>query len=444
MISMAKVYPFKGVRYNTQQAGPMEDIVTPPYDVINKEAQQEYYDRSPVNIIRLEYGKTFATDTEQDNQYTRAAQQYRQWLQDGTLFYEDTPSLYFYQQDFRAYGQEYQRKGIICTLQLEPYENNIVIPHEETLPKAKADRLKLMHHCKANFSSIFGIYIDKTNTALKLFEQIQTKSPDIRFTDDSGIIHKLWVVQDADIINQWQVLLEDKQVYIADGHHRYETGLQFQKETDSKDCPKCDRIMITLVNTYDPGLVVFPTYRLVHNIPDFAPKELEAKLSNLYKTSYLTLGDMSNEAAVKQAAQAIVDALASANKEYHNFAMYTGNNKALMFSIPRTNEKFRPDRSVQWNSLDITVLQEVILNRELGVGDKQRAEGNMLAYTRDPVEALAKVVSGEYQASFLLNPTLTDEVISVAGQREKMPQKSTFYYPKLITGLVINPLDTDT
>lgn len=438
---MAKVYPFTGVRYAMQQVGPMEDIVTPPYDVINKEAQQEYYDRNPANIIRLELGKTFPSDTEQDNQYTRAAQQYRQWLRDGTLFYEDTPSLYFYEQDFWAYEQEYKRRGVICALQLESYENNVVIPHEETLPKAKADRLKLMHHCKANFSSIFGIYMDKENTALKLFEQVQAKAPDISITDDSEITHKIWVVRDADIIDRWQVLLEDKQVYIADGHHRYETGLQFQKEMEGKDCPGSDRIMITLVNTYDPGLVVFPTYRLVHNIPDFAPQRLEAQLSNLYKASYLTLGELTTEAAVNEAAQAIVEALANADQDLHNFAMYSGGNKALMFSIPCTDEKLRAEKSAQWNSLDITVLQEVILNRQLGIDDKQRAEGNMLAYTRDAAEALARVINGEYQASFLLNPTLTDEVIAVAGQREKMPQKSTFYYPKLITGLVINPLD---
>jgi len=438
---MAKVFPFKGVRYNLKKAGPIENLVTPPYDVINKEAQEAYYDRSPDNIIRLELGKTFASDTEKDNQYTRAAQQYRQWLEDGTLFYEDRPSLYFYEQGFSAYHREYTRKGIICALQLEPYENNVVIPHEETLPKAKADRLKLMHHCKANFSSIFGIYNDETNTALTLFETVRDKAPDISFTDDSGVSHKLWVVKNEDIIGQWQALLADKQVYIADGHHRYETALQFQKEMAGQECPGCDRIMITLVNTYDPGLVVFPTYRLVHNLSDFDAKELEARLSSNYKASYLTLGNLTGEGEIKQAAQAIVDALANADRNFHNFCMYTGGNKALMFSIPRTGEKFKPEKSAEWNSLDITVLQELILNRQLGIGDKERAEGNMLAYTRDAEEALTKVINGEFQASFLLNPTLTNEVIAVAGQREKMPQKSTFYYPKLITGLVINPLD---
>jgi uncharacterized protein (DUF1015 family) len=419
----------------------LEDIVTPPYDVINKEAQKDYYDRSSANIIRLELGKTFPSDSEQDNQYTRAAQQYRQWLEDGTLFYESEPSLYFYEQGFSAYDQHYTRRGIICALQLEPYENNVVIPHEETLPKAKADRLKLMHHCRTNFSSIFGIYTDAENVALKLFEQLQANAPDISITDDNEITHKVWVVRDADIIAKWQALLEDKQVYIADGHHRYETGLQFKKEMAGKACPGCDRIMITLVNTYDPGLVVFPTYRLVHNVPDFNPQGMENKLGSMYKTSHLTLGDLTGDAAIEQSAQAIVDALANGKKDFHNFCMFTGGNKALMFSIPKTGKKFKPEKSSEWNSLDITVLQELILNQQLGIGDKERAEGHMLAYTRDAKEALTKVLSGEFQASFLLNPTLTDEVIAVAGQREKMPQKSTFYYPKLITGLVINPLN---
>jgi uncharacterized protein (DUF1015 family) len=438
---MAQVYPFRGVRYDPEKVGKIQDVVTPPYDVISKEAQESYYNLSPYNIIRLELGKSYSTDTDRENQYTRAAKQYRKWLQDGTLLVEDKPSLYFYEQVFTAYNQEHTRRGIICALKLEPYENNVVVPHEETLPKAKADRLKLMHHCFANFSSIFGIYNDEENTALKLFAEVEKNTPDISFTDPASVTHKVWVVQDPDLIKAWQDLLRDRQVYIADGHHRYETGLQFQKEMAGKDCKNCDKIMITLVNTYDPGLVVFPTYRLVHNVADFDPRAMEEQLSENYKASYLTLGDLTDEAAVEKSAQSIVDALAKGSKDFHNFAMYTGRNKAFMFSIPKTGEKFRAEKSPEWNSLDITVLQEQILNKQLGIGDKERAEGNMLAYTRDPKEALTKVLSGEFQASFFLNPTLTHEVIAVAGQREKMPQKSTYYYPKLITGLVINPLD---
>lgn len=438
---MARVYPFKGVRYNTQKAGPLEDLITPPYDVISKDEQESYYERNPVNIIRLELGKTYPSDTEEDNQYTRAAKYYKQWLKEGILFYEKEPSLYFYEQCFSAYGQNFSRKGIICALQLEDYRNNVVIPHEETLPKAKADRLNLMRHCMANFSSIFGIYTDETNTAQKLFDQVQQEMPEMDLTDENGIRHRIWVVQDADIIAKWQELMSDKQVYIADGHHRYETALEFQKEMAGKGCTACDRVMITLVNTYDPGLVVFPTHRLVHNVAGFDAKALKEKLRSMYKTTELPLGDLTTTAGIEKGAQAIVDALAEADKNYHNFCMYTGGNEALMFSIKKTGEKFNPERSVEWNSLDVTILQEKILHRELGIGDKERAEGNMLAYTRDAQEALSGVISGEFKASFLLNPTKTSEVIAVAGQREKMPQKSTFYYPKLITGLVINPLD---
>lgn len=438
---MAQVYPFRGIRYNQEKAGNIRELVTPPYDVITKEAQQGYYDLSPYNIIRLELGQTYPGDSEQDNQYTRAAKQYRQWLKDGTLFVEEEPSLYFYEQVFTAYDQEHIRRGIICALKLEPYENNVVVPHEETLPKAKADRLKLMHQCFANFSSIFGIYNDKANTTLQLFSEVETNEPNMCLTDPEGVTHKVWVIRNPELIEAWQELLKDKQVYIADGHHRYETGLQFQKDMAEKDCKSCDRIMITMVNTYDPGLVVFPTYRLVKNVTDFAPTAMEERLTELYQATCLTLGDLTSEKAVEKSAQAIVDALASGKQDFHNFAMYSGGNKALMFSIPKTGEKFKTEQSSEWNSLDITVLQEQILNKQLGIGEKERAEDNMLAYTRNAKEALTKVISGEFQASFLLNPTLTDEVIAVAGQREKMPQKSTFYYPKLITGLVINPLD---
>ncbi|HHX94215.1 MAG TPA: DUF1015 domain-containing protein, partial [Clostridia bacterium] len=338
-------------------------------------------------------------------------------------------------------GQRFSRKGILCTLQLEDYRNNVVIPHEETLPKAKADRLKLMRHCMANFSSIFAIYTDETNTAQQLFDQVQMQKPAIDLTDENGISHRVWVVQDEGIIEKWQELMSNKQVYIADGHHRYETALEFQREMAGKGFEKCNRVMVTLVNTFDPGLVVFPTYRMVHNVPGFDAQNLKEKLRSIYKTVDLPLHDLTSTAGIEKSAQAIVDALAEADKDYHNFCMYTGGNQALMFSIRRTGEKFKPEKSAEWNSLDVTILQEKILNQQLGIGDKERAEGNMLAYTRDAGEALAKVISGEFQASFLLNPTQTSEVIAVAGRGEKMPQKSTFYYPKLVTGLVINPLD---
>ena len=438
---MASVFPFRGIRYNPEKVGKLEEVVTPPYDVISKEAQKNFYERNPANIIRLELGKTYVSDTDEDNQYTRAAATYKQWLEEGILFQEDKPSIYFYEQGFDAYDQHFIRKGIISALQVEDYDNNVISPHEETLPKAKADRLKLMHHCMANFSSIFGIYIDEENVAQKLFDKLDQDKPTISLLDDNGISHKVWVVNDEEIIGVWQELMQDKQVYIADGHHRYETALEFQRIMKDKGCEGCDRLMVTLVNTYDPGLVVFPTYRMVHNVADFHPQKLREKLSSMYKTAELSLEDLTNDQGVEQSAQIIVDALAAADKNHHNFCMYTGGNKAFMFSIPQTGEKFIPEKSLEWNSLDITILQEKILHQLLGIGDKERAEGSMLAYTRDAKEAVAKVNNGEYQASFLLNPTLTEGVIAVAGQREKMPQKSTFYYPKLITGLVFNPLD---
>ena len=238
---MAKVYPFRGVRYNTQKTGKLEDLITPPYDVISKDAQESYYEKNPVNIIRLELGKTYPSVTDKDNPYTRAAEYYKQWLKEGILFHEKSPSLYFYEQEFSAYGQRFSRKGILCTLQLEDYRNNVVIPHEETLPKAKADRLKLMRHCMANFSSIFAIYTDETNTAQQLFDQVQMQKPAIDLTDENGISHRVWVVQDEGLIEKWQELMSNKQVYIADGHHRYETALEFQREMAGKGFEKCNR-----------------------------------------------------------------------------------------------------------------------------------------------------------------------------------------------------------
>jgi len=440
---MAEVKPFRGIRYNIEKVGCLEKVVTPPYDVIDSEAQERYYSRYPYNIIRLELGKTNPSDTQEENQYTRAKAYFMNWMENGILLRDKKPSIYLYEQEFACKGKQTVRKGVICTVKLEEYDKNIILPHEETLPKAKLDRLNLMRHCHANFSPIFGLYIDEENREEKLFKAIKSSfQPHINFIDENGHAHRVWVVQDQDLIRQWQSLLSDKRIFIADGHHRYETALEFSKEMRSKGYPGYDHVMMTLVNIYDSGLVIFPTHRLVHNIKNFEASHFIRILKDSFDTESLEFLELQEKGKnLPEAADKIANFLAKECEANHRFGVYTGGKNVYLVNIPKNREHLvDSNKSPAWNSLDIAILQKLIIEEILGIGDKERAEGNYLMYTRDGVEALAGVQKGDFQVAFLVNPTKVSEVVAVASAGDKMPQKSTYFYPKLITGLVINPL----
>ncbi len=454
---MATIVPIKGLRY-TSKAGSISDLVTPPYDVIDEAAQDRYYRRHPYNIIRLEYGKIYPGDNEENNRYTRAAADFQAWQQAGILAREPLPALYRYEQRFTHDGALKTRRGFICGVKLEPYEKGVVLPHEETLPKHKADRLALMRACRANFSPIFGLFADQE----KIVEQALTKNgdrpPDVSFLDENGHQHNMWVVTDRKTITQVQQAMANKRIYIADGHHRYETALNYRNERRAQETTKAgerlyDYVMMTLVNLYDPGLVILPTHRLVRNIRNLNIKRLLESLEENFRVErfFLAPGGQNFQAflkALQERGKAVRQATGrkTAGKvdRLHSFGLYVGSGQlylltlrdsAILLSLTKEN------RSPAWQSLDVSVLHTLILEKLLGIGDKQLAGGDYVSFTREEEKALAAVDAGEYQLAFFLNPTLVEEVIAVAAQGEKMPQKSTYFYPKLITGLVINPLE---
>ncbi|HBT20009.1 MAG TPA: DUF1015 domain-containing protein [Peptococcaceae bacterium] len=435
---MAEIKPFKGIRYNTKKIKNLEDVVTPPYDVIDEQAQEKYYNRHPYNIIRLELGKTSPTDTPENNRYTRAKEFYDRWLEEDILIRDKEPSIYFYEQGFSCGGRQYKRRGFFCAVKLEEYSKNIILPHEETLPKAKEDRLNLMRQCRANFSPIFGLYIDKEKNEEEIFQKLNTIQPDIEFIDENGQSHKIWAISDSGITQKFQSLLKDKQIFIADGHHRYETALQFSREMNTENA---GYVMMTLVNIYDSGLVIFPTHRLLKNLKEFETDKFLNSLKKHYETESILFDELDNENTLPAAAEKIRKALAANSDQFHRFGIYLGGKYVHFINIHKSNEQpADPSKSQAWNSLDVTVLQKMILEKLLGIGEKERKEGNFLKYVRDEVEAILDVQRGICQAALLVNPTKIDEVIAVAKSGEKMPQKSTYFYPKLITGLVINSL----
>ncbi|MFZ5632041.1 MAG: DUF1015 domain-containing protein [Bacillota bacterium] len=445
---MATVIPFRGIRYNPDKIKNLADVVTPPYDVIDTAGQDRYYQRHPHNIIRLEYGKVFDGDGPDNNRYTRAAACYRDWLKENILVQEKDRALYLYEQEFTAGGRRKVRSALVCSVRLEPYEKGIVLPHEETMPKHKADRLELMRACRANFSPIFSLYTDPDMAVTTVLRDASGKrQPDAVLTDENGEVHRLWVITDGIAISSIQRIMADRQIFIADGHHRYETALNYRAEAGAAGGgagdPAYNYAMMTLVNLYDPGLVILPTHRLLKNISETDLASLPGRLRDNFRLEEFPLapgkenfGSFMNELAVRGSGPA------GPYPHRHVFGVYLDGR--LYFATLKNEEGLAalmpPDKSPAWQGLDVSVLHCLAIEKYLGVGGELRARGEHITYTREEEGALLAVDRKEYQLAFFLNPTLVEEVTTVAANGEKMPQKSTYFYPKMITGLVINSL----
>lgn len=427
---MATIIPMKGLRYNTSKVD-VNEVATPPYDVIDANGQEGFYAKNPYNVIRLELGRVFPEDNEANNRYTRAAEFLREWIASGVLVHEDKPSVYLYEQEFEARGEKKIRSGFIAGIQANDYSKGEVLPHEETLPKHKADRLNLMKATLANFSPIFGLYADPDhNIEAALNKAKGSQKPDAEVTDDQGVVNRLWVVSDENTVQAVVQQMSTKKIFIADGHHRYETAVNFGKEMAAEGKQGFDYLMICLVNLYNEGLVVFPTHRIVKNIADFDLNVLLNKLSDDFNVEEIT-GLSLNEFITKLEVQ---------GQNAHAFGLYS-DNKYYLVSLKdedRLDKLALEGRSAAWRRLDVSILHTLILEKLLGIGSQQRADESNLVYLRDDEATKAAVDNSSAQLAFFMNSTRVEEVTNIATGGEKMPQKSTFFYPKVITGLVLN------
>lgn len=426
---MAKIIPIRGLRYNPAVIDDLSKVVTPPYDVIDEEAQNRYYESHPYNIIRLEYNHTYPGDDERTNRYTRAAATFREWCAQEVLTRETAPALYLYEQEFELRGRRLTRRGFFCAVRLEPYSTGAVRPHEETLPRAKQDRLNLLRTCRANFSPILGLYAGKGLHTVDILKAAAATAPAISFRDETDQAHRLWPVTDPRAISEVAAALEGRPVFIADGHHRYETALAYKGECGVPGLH--DYAMMALVDLYDPGLVVLPAHRLVKSPRSIEPSALLSALQHHFVVSE-TAGDMGS----------LLSDLERQPK--HSFVLYTGSGRLYFLHLKASldlDELMPPGRSPNWKRLDVTVLHHLILERYLGLDSAERARGDAVVYTRDEESALARVDSGEFDYAFFQNPPGVEEMVAVAEDGERMPQKSTYFFPKLGAGLVINPLD---
>lgn len=426
---MARIIPIRGLRYNPAVVEDPSLVVTPPYDVIDAEAQNRYYERHPYNIIRLEYNRVYHEDNESDNRYTRAAVTFRNWRAQEVFIRETQPALYLYEQEFDRSGRTYTRRSFFAAIRLEPYSTGTVKPHEETLARAKQDRLQLLRACRANFSPIFGLYAEKELEAIQILSAAAGPRPTVEFRDEQDQTHRLWPVTDPQAINQVLFILERYPVFIADGHHRYETALTYKEECNASGLQNC--ALIALVSLYDPGLLILPTHRLAKSPRKLDPTALPVALADHFEV-HPAAGNF----------PAFLSELERRPK--HSFGLYTGSGKLYILSLkPGTNlnQLLPPDRSPNWKQLDVAVLHHLVLEKHLGIGSAERTHGDYLKYTREEEGALARVDAGEFDYAFFLNPPGVEELVAVAGDGERMPQKSTYFYPKLGAGLVINPFD---
>lgn len=436
---MANIIPFRGLRYNTKKIPDLKAVTTPPYDVISPEEQDAFYALHPNNIIRLELNKILDSDTPDNNRYTRSAAFLKEWIDEQILVFEENPAVYLYEEVFTLKnGETKSFKGFMTLVELEEFSKKVVLPHEETLSKAKADRFDLMDATHANFSHIYCLYMDPEKTLTRLIQEIAEKAPDVSFVAGDGVKQNLWVVTAPEVIAQVQKGFADKQLFIADGHHRYETALNFRNKMREenpgwKPADLFNYVMMMLVEMDDPGLVVFPTHRMVKDLEQFSEEDTLRKLQEKFEVRSVSVSTNGNIAeTIEKELASLVDKKA--------FGFYTGGSSfhVLVLKDETAMKQAVAGKSDAYLDLDVSVLHTLILNDIFGIDMENMANQKNLVYTKQAEEAVSGVQSGAFQCSFLLNPTKIHQIKDVSLANEKMPQKSTYFYPKILTGLVMN------
>ena len=427
---MAEIKPFKGMRYNTFLAGKIGELCCPPYDIISEEERLGYIAENEYNVIRLELPK------EGEDVYKTAGEVLDMWRNTGVLVHEIKPAVYIYEEEFNAYNKRSSVKGIIVRVKVEEFSKGVILPHEFTLSKAKADRFNLMKATNCNFSQIYALYMDEEHTTLKTIDRLSDRKPDQTFTDSDHVTHKLWIITDEKVIEKLVNDFADRKLYIADGHHRYETALNYRnycrENGISKEGDPQDYQMMYLVDMQHPGLVVFPTHRMVRDLESFDKNEVLKGCEEYFDiTKFTSVGNINSELS-KQYKQ---------GKKAFGFYCGKGEWYLLVLKDIEVMADVLPDLSEASQQLDVSVLHSLILEKTMGIDKENMANQINLTYTKFFEEAIMKVDKGEFQCSFILNPTRVTEIRDVAAAGEKMPQKSTYFYPKMITGMVMNDLN---
>ncbi len=431
---MATVRAFRGLRFDPAVAGPLDACLAPPYDVIGPALQQQLLARSPYNIVHVDFGPERPGDDARENRYTRAAALYRRWRQAGVLRREASAALYVTETDFpapQAAGGEavVTRRGLLAAVGLVPLDAGVVLPHERTLSGPKADRLALTEATAAALSPVFALYRDPEGAVARLLAPQVARPPDAAAADPYGFRHRLWVVTDSAAAEAVGAAFEGRRLYIADGHHRYETALVYAQR--HPELPSAGFVPMALTALEDPGIVVLPIHRVLRGVPPLDLETMACRLAPRFRA-----------VPVAGPLPALLAGLADAGRRGPAFlaAVRGEGGAARVVRLEWSDPAALASRSPR-NRLDVTLLEQEVLQGLFGLTPESIAKQEHLAYVKDPAEALGLVGSGEASHAFLLNATKPAEVLAVAEAGETMPQKSTFFHPKVPTGLVVLPLD---
>jgi uncharacterized protein (DUF1015 family) len=421
-----RIEPFRALMYSRKIVGDPSRVVAPPYDLIGTARQNQLYERSPYNVVRLELGR-------EAERYVAAEKTLAEWLASGVLERSARPAIFQYTQTFDVEGRLLHRTGYIARVRLEEFDRGRILPHEKTFPAAKEDRLRLLTALQINTSSIFGLYSGTHPELDRLREQVAAREPLIDLVDDLGIRNELRPIEAPEEIAVVQRALESPRILIADGHHRYETALNYRRalrhENPSSEPAPYDYTMMTLVACDDPGLVILPTHRVVKSLPADAIARFTRRAREVFEVEEITHRDQFRARLNDSGAGAIGVAL----KGNPNYLI-------LRLRSSATMETAMPDAPAEVRRLDVSILHALVFDRIFGIRAAEIRKGGNIEYTIEIGGALGAVAQGHADGAFLMNPPSIDDVERVSDAGATMPEKSTYFHPKLLTGLVMNPL----
>ncbi len=409
---MADVRPFRAILFNPDRIN-MADVVAPPYDVVSESERERLYNKNPHNILHVDFGRDYPGDNEGFNKYTRARDLLKEWLSSGVLIEAERPAFYGYQLEYKIDGKRKRLSGIIGLVRIEEFGKGNIHPHEATHSKPKTDRLMLMRLCKGNISPIFALYRSVEKETSRILHNLRKVSPFFSFTDEEGVSHTLWEISSPAEVETIRRELSDKPIFIADGHHRYETALEYKKEMSllnphQDGSEPYDYVMMFLANMAEEGLTILPTHRVVKDLPDGWPERLR---------DYFDIRPVRS--------RDVRTLLKKIRGHDHTFGLYTDKTFYILKHLGRDLSDYHP----ALRYLDVTILHSLIFEKLLGIRD--------ISYEMNP-ERVIEMVDNGHGAGFFLNPTKIEEVEIVALSSLRMPPKSTYFYPKLKTGVVLN------
>ncbi|MFZ0243019.1 MAG: DUF1015 domain-containing protein [Desulfobacterales bacterium] len=441
---MAEVIPFRGIRYNPDKVAHLADVITPPFDVISAAEQQVFYARSPHNMIRLILGQAAASDSPLDNPHRRAAADLKSWLADRALVRDGEPAFYLTGLDFTVEGRQMTRIGLIARVRLVPFDDGVILPHERTFTNVKSERLALMKACHANFSPIFAMVPDDDASFFSLIRRlVEEHPPAVAFSAHDGLRHDLRPIVDSGSVAAIGAALKHRNLYIADGHHRYETALNYRNWVRSGDAGLADDhpanfVMMYLCSMADPGLIIRAAHRLLREVPSAAIERLLVRAAPYFEIETISFSGPEKDRAFER----FIGRLNGSGGQ--SIGMAAKDRRALyrltLKKSPAVDRLFGADFPGPLRRVDVTVLTRLILTEFLGFDQARLDNEKLIGHTTDAREAVERVGRGDFDACFILNPTTVAQVRDVADNGLVMPRKATYFYPKVVTGLIINPL----